>query len=289
MLLVTLCTTAPSEAADRHRAEIIHKSVASRVVCCERLPLFRLRIQVRHRQLNAEPRSMKKALGVAGGVNKAVRNAKETQAPVVITQQGWRDLGSGASIGYWPRHLEDTDADGKSILQCLIDQVPWQQQQLTIMGKKVQQPRLVAYMANDPSQTYRYSGEHRYLASCLRNHRDCIGDVCAACDDYHVVHQRISRSMTTCSKLLQLVCRCYTSPCSVDTCCIQTEGGCGGLGTAPVQLLPAQLLQVRCMRIAACTSLAVRMCCCCILRLPLHSAVMPPDILHWAVAATTSA
>jgi hypothetical protein len=142
----------------------------------------------------AEPRSMKKALGVAGGVSKAVRNAKEAQAPVVITQQGWRDLGSGATIGYWPRHLEDTNPDGKSILQCLIDQVPWQQQQLTIMGKKVQQPRLVAYMANDASQTYRYSGEHHHLASCLRRSRKCIGDACAECDDYLVMHRRISRS-----------------------------------------------------------------------------------------------
>ncbi len=109
---------------------------------------------------------MKKALGVAGGVIKAVRNGRDALSPLVITQQGWRELGSGATVGYWPRHLEHADPDSKSILQCLLDQVPWQQQQLTIMGRKVQQPRLVAYMANDASQTYRYSGKHRYFVPC---------------------------------------------------------------------------------------------------------------------------
>ena len=39
----------------------------------------------------------------------------------------------------------------------LQEEVPWQQQEITIMGRKVMQPRLVAYMADDPSLSYTYS------------------------------------------------------------------------------------------------------------------------------------
>ena len=37
------------------------------------------------------------------------------------------------------------------------EEVPWQRQEITIMGRKVMQPRLVAYMADDPSMSYTYS------------------------------------------------------------------------------------------------------------------------------------
>ena len=39
----------------------------------------------------------------------------------------------------------------------LQEEVPWQRQEITIMGRKVMQPRLVAYMADDPSMSYTYS------------------------------------------------------------------------------------------------------------------------------------
>lgn len=35
--------------------------------------------------------------------------------------------------------------------------MPWQQQEITVMGRVVMQPRLVAYMADDTSLSYTYS------------------------------------------------------------------------------------------------------------------------------------
>lgn len=43
-------------------------------------------------------------------------------------------------------------------MQALTDDVDWIQKEVVIMGRKVMQPRLICYMADDPSLTYRYSG-----------------------------------------------------------------------------------------------------------------------------------
>lgn len=37
------------------------------------------------------------------------------------------------------------------------DEVAWKQREVTVHGKTVMQPRLVAYMADDPSLAYTYS------------------------------------------------------------------------------------------------------------------------------------
>ena len=37
------------------------------------------------------------------------------------------------------------------------DEVAWQQKEVTVHGKTVMQPRLVAYMGDDPSLAYTYS------------------------------------------------------------------------------------------------------------------------------------
>ena len=37
------------------------------------------------------------------------------------------------------------------------EEVAWQQKEVTVHGKTVMQPRLVAYMGNDPSLAYTYS------------------------------------------------------------------------------------------------------------------------------------
>ena len=37
------------------------------------------------------------------------------------------------------------------------DEVAWQQKEVTVHGKTVMQPRLVAYMGDDPSLVYTYS------------------------------------------------------------------------------------------------------------------------------------
>lgn len=47
-----------------------------------------------------------------------------------------------------------------SLLQPLCgrqDQVPWEHKEITVMGRQVMQPRMVAYMADDTSMHYTYS------------------------------------------------------------------------------------------------------------------------------------
>ena len=48
-------------------------------------------------------------------------------------------------------------ADHQALLQELIDDTPWQQQDITVFGKTWPQPRLVAWYG-DPEASYSYSG-----------------------------------------------------------------------------------------------------------------------------------
>jgi len=60
-------------------------------------------------------------------------------------------------LGYWPNALEDLcQQHERRLLQS--DYVGWQQRSIVLFGKPVQQPRLIAYMADSPQLAYTYSG-----------------------------------------------------------------------------------------------------------------------------------
>ena len=54
-------------------------------------------------------------------------------------------------------HLAIGLPDNQALLQELIDDTPWQQQEITLFGKTWPQPRLVAWYG-DPGASYTYSG-----------------------------------------------------------------------------------------------------------------------------------
>lgn len=70
---------------------------------------------------------------------------------------GTTNIGSGADILYVPKFIKKSEEE--SLFRQLREEVEWQQQELTIMGKKLLSPRLVTYFADDPELSYRYSGQ----------------------------------------------------------------------------------------------------------------------------------
>ena len=61
----------------------------------------------------------------------------------------------GADVGYL-RAL-DLGASPAALMQALIEETPWRQEDVTLWGKRYRQPRLVAWYG-DPGCAYRYSG-----------------------------------------------------------------------------------------------------------------------------------
>ncbi|RYY62961.1 MAG: alpha-ketoglutarate-dependent dioxygenase AlkB [Chitinophagaceae bacterium] len=58
-------------------------------------------------------------------------------------------------VYFYPSFFNESEAD--ALLPSLEENVPWKQEPITIMGKKIMQPRLTALMG-DPSKPYTYSG-----------------------------------------------------------------------------------------------------------------------------------
>ena len=56
---------------------------------------------------------------------------------------------------WWPDFYDETESE--ELLSRLRDEIEWRQDQITIFGKKVNQPRLVAWYG-DPGASYAYSG-----------------------------------------------------------------------------------------------------------------------------------
>lgn len=110
----------------------------------------------------SHPRSL------AGRVTKQKRQQQERdaqlQAPIPKHQRqprpqrpapGHHDLGQGAYVHYTPSAFGDA-AD--SLFTALVDSTPWLHRAITVMGRRVMQPRLVCYMGDTPSLRYTYSG-----------------------------------------------------------------------------------------------------------------------------------
>lgn len=68
---------------------------------------------------------------------------------------GSTDLGSGCMIVFQPRAFKQSDS--QQTYKILKDEVHWRHKEVVIYGKKVMQPRQVAYMAGDTSLSYTYS------------------------------------------------------------------------------------------------------------------------------------
>ena len=65
------------------------------------------------------------------------------------------DLGEGAEILYWERAFSEEEA--RSYAERLMREIPWQQREIVIMGRRIMQPRLVCWVG-DPEAEYTYSG-----------------------------------------------------------------------------------------------------------------------------------
>ncbi|CAK0761450.1 hypothetical protein CVIRNUC_002861 [Coccomyxa viridis] len=72
-----------------------------------------------------------------------------------LSRKGLTDLGQGAQVLYYPRMFNRAEA--AEMLTSLQTEVAWQQKEVTVHGKRVMQPRMVAYMADEPSLAYTYS------------------------------------------------------------------------------------------------------------------------------------
>ena len=66
-------------------------------------------------------------------------------------------VGRGGCVEAFFIFCDRNEQDALSTLNYWQDEVPWQQQEIQIMGRKVLQPRLIAYMADDKSLSYTYS------------------------------------------------------------------------------------------------------------------------------------
>ncbi|GBF96005.1 DNA repair protein [Raphidocelis subcapitata] len=73
--------------------------------------------------------------------------------PQCITQAGWYALGAGAYLGYFPSALAHLTRRLPELLA-----LPWEQREVVVMGRRVQQPRQVCYFADGPALAYSYSG-----------------------------------------------------------------------------------------------------------------------------------
>ena len=64
------------------------------------------------------------------------------------------DLGGGAWLDYLPVWIDRSESDG--LLSALRDELAWEQREIVMFGRRVLQPRLIAWAG---SWGYRYSGQ----------------------------------------------------------------------------------------------------------------------------------
>lgn len=92
----------------------------------------------------------KRAALVRSGFERGVGKPR-TELPVMA---GVNDLGSGTTLAFHPQAFKDL---GPGMLQLLEAEGSWQQQEISVHGRKVMQPRLICYMADSPQLSYTYS------------------------------------------------------------------------------------------------------------------------------------
>jgi alkylated DNA repair dioxygenase AlkB len=68
---------------------------------------------------------------------------------------GTTNLGEGAEIVYLPAFIPSVEAS--RLFHRLHQEVPWEQREITVFGRRVLQPRLITYFGDDPQLKYTYS------------------------------------------------------------------------------------------------------------------------------------
>lgn len=84
-----------------------------------------------------------------------------------------------AEIIYIPNFLKKEDAD--RYFKCFLDSTPWQQDPITIFGKKYQQPRLTALYGNN-GKNYSYSGITMNPYEFEQTHIEIMKKISDVCD-----------------------------------------------------------------------------------------------------------
>jgi alkylated DNA repair dioxygenase AlkB len=77
-------------------------------------------------------------------------------AELLAPGAGWEAVGMPDADVLYLRHLPLQQPDAE-ILRQLVADVPWRQEEIVMWGRKIRQPRLIAWYG-DPGQTYAYSG-----------------------------------------------------------------------------------------------------------------------------------
>ena len=80
-------------------------------------------------------------------------------SPKEIYQTSHLALVGGGTIDYTRRFLDRASCD--LFFKRLRTEIQWKHQEITVMGKRVMQPRLTCYMG-DPGSAYTYSGAFHY-------------------------------------------------------------------------------------------------------------------------------
>lgn len=97
------------------------------------------------------------ALVVITQASKRLRGGRQRASghrAMSLAAQGRMELGAGAYINISKGLIPDSTA----VFQQLQETVPWLHQEIAVMGRHVLQPRLIAYMADNPNLVYTYSG-----------------------------------------------------------------------------------------------------------------------------------
>lgn len=131
-------------------------------------------------------------------------------AAITLTPGCWTQLdGHGSRVGYWP--VAFGRAEAAQLAERLTKEVPWQQREIVIVGKRVMQPRLIAYYADsaDPALAYTYSGG--------------FGCCCAAAPPQRAPSSSsVDRALLRCTLLLLLYSppqSAHHRPWSAPPCC----------------------------------------------------------------------
>mmetsp|Transcript_28943 Transcript_28943/g.81510 ORF Transcript_28943/g.81510 Transcript_28943/m.81510 type:complete len:271 (-) Transcript_28943:478-1290(-) len=98
----------------------------------------------------------KRSAHTAAYASNSTGGSTKSRAEPQLGQAGVNDLGDGALVVYCPGAIPLEDC--AHLMESLQKDVKWASRKIKIMGKEVMQPRLVAYMANDTTQEYTYSG-----------------------------------------------------------------------------------------------------------------------------------
>lgn len=83
-----------------------------------------------------------------------------------------------ADVCYAPQWLAQDEAD--ALLQCLLDEIPWERHRLRMFGREVDAPRLSCWIG-DPDATYVYSRSRfdpRSWTPSLLSLRECVEHAC---------------------------------------------------------------------------------------------------------------